>query len=115
MHFFMYPGTDRHPKAPIGTGINLELHQVSLFKWFLMCYIYNGQSTEQELRSRVHFLLQKNTGNDERLFMTASVVVDQALFMPEIGNGQGRRSRPIHMSTSEGSADGRKGKEQKYR
>ncbi len=31
--------------------------------------------------------------------------------MPGIANGQGRRSRPTHMCTSEGSADGRKGKE----
>ena len=64
-------GTDWHQKAPIGTGITPELHQVSLFKRFLMCYIYNGQSAGQEPRSRVHFLLQKNTGNDERLFMIA--------------------------------------------
>ena len=75
-----YLGTDRHQKAPIGTEITPELHQVSLFKRFLMCYIYNGQSAGQEPRSRVHFLLQKNNGVDERLFMIARAVVSQALF-----------------------------------
>ena len=75
-----YLGTDWHQKAPIGTGITPELHHVSLFKRFLMCYIYNGQSAGQEPRSRVHFLLQKNNGVDERLFMIARAVVSQALF-----------------------------------
>ena len=80
-----YLGTDRHQKAPIGTEITPELHQVSLFKRFLMCYIYNGQSAGQEPRSRVHFLLQKNNGVDERLFMIARAVVSQALFScPEL-------------------------------
>ena len=47
-----------------------------------MCYIYNGQSERENKKhpSRVHFLLQKNTGNDERQIMTLKEVVGLAFF-----------------------------------
>ena len=52
-----------------------------------MCYIYNGQSEREKQkrlpRSQVHFLLQKNTGNDERQIMTSKRGYDPgAFFMP---------------------------------
>ncbi len=48
-----------------------------------VCYIYNGQSERGKQKHpsrRVHFLLQKNTGNDERQIMTSKEVVSLALF-----------------------------------
>jgi len=48
-----------------------------------VCYIYNGQSERENKKHpsrRVHFLLQKNTGNDERQIMTSKEVVRLALF-----------------------------------
>ena len=52
-----------------------------------MCYIYNGQSEREKQkrppRSQVHFLLQKNIGNDERQIMTSKRGYDPgAFFMP---------------------------------
>ena len=44
---------------------------------------YNGQSERENKKHpsrRVHFLLQKNTGNDERQIMTSKEVVGLALF-----------------------------------
>ena len=48
-----------------------------------MCYIYNGQSERENKKHpsrRVHFLLQKNTGNDERQIMTSKEVVSLVLY-----------------------------------
>jgi len=48
-----------------------------------VCYIYNGQSEREKQKHpirRVHFLLQKNTSNDERQIMTSKEVVGLALF-----------------------------------
>jgi len=40
----------------------------------------NGKTKTKHPSRRVHFLLQKNTGNDERQIMTSKEVVDLALF-----------------------------------
>jgi hypothetical protein len=61
-----------------------------------VCYIYNGQSERENKKhpsSRVHFLLQKNTGNDERQIMTSKEVVSLALFSGSSGIPVGKKCR----------------------
>lgn len=43
----------------------------------------NGKTKKHPSR-RVHFLLQKNTGNDERQIMTSKEVVSLALFLAKV-------------------------------
>ena len=43
--------------------------------------------------SQVHFLLQKNTGNDERQIMTSKEVVSLALFSGSSGIPVGKKCR----------------------